>query len=220
MTKQNPSRKPARSTEDKKRQFQKIIEEGRKLFVSRGTHGFNTRALAKRVNMSQGNLYNYIQSKRELWIAIRHDDIKKFKEDMEHIIDEYKGSYISLFEKLLNFYLDFAKDEYRRFQMMFLIPAPSSKKVGPIELSYEVIDPIDTIKRVVKEAIDLGEIKNCDVNNFSYYLYALAQGAFFVEQDLRSHQKIYEPIEIPRKQNSIENFRKFLIKKIIEAIKP
>ena len=79
MEKTNSNRKVARSKEEKEKQFQKIIEAGRKLFLSKGSYGFNTRALAKELNMSQPNLYTYVKSKRELWIAIRIEDWKKFK---------------------------------------------------------------------------------------------------------------------------------------------
>ena len=67
----------ARAPEKKKEQFNMILEEGKELFIRYGGHGFSLRALAKRMKMSQSNLYNYVQSKRELWIAIR---IKYFKE--------------------------------------------------------------------------------------------------------------------------------------------
>ncbi|MHA1659205.1 MAG: TetR/AcrR family transcriptional regulator [Promethearchaeota archaeon] len=62
----------ARSEEKKAIKFEKILEAGKKLFLEKGSEGFSMRNLANRLGMNKNNLYNYIESKRELWIAIRN----------------------------------------------------------------------------------------------------------------------------------------------------
>ncbi|MBD3255528.1 MAG: TetR family transcriptional regulator [Candidatus Lokiarchaeota archaeon] len=213
-----PRKTPARSEEDKQKEFQRIIETGRELFVSKGSYGFSTRALAKKLNMSQGNLYNYVKSKRELWIAIRNQDFKKLKNEMEQIIEEHKGDIFKLLEEIANYYLDLAKNDYRRFQMMFLIPAPPSKKVGPIEKNYKLIDPLDLIKKALKSAMEKNEIKKMDENFLSYFVYSLVQGAIFVERDFRASKIIYEPIDKNPTKEKVKSFRKFMIQQIKKLI--
>ena len=63
----------SRSPEKKAAQFQRILEAGKDLFLEKGRDGFSLRGLAKNLGMNQNNLYNYVDSKRELWIAIRNN---------------------------------------------------------------------------------------------------------------------------------------------------
>ena len=199
-------KKAYRSKEEKENRFLEIIEVGRDLFVSKGTYGFSTHALAKKLKMSQANLYTYVKSKRELWIAIRIQDLEELKRQMQEIVDDHYGSTISLLLKLGDFYLDFADKEFRRFQMMFMIPLPPSDKEGPIEEEYRTPNPLDVVKNVLKKGMDTGEIKKCDVENLAYYIYSLYHGAISVERDIRSNLK------------SPESFKKFLKKKLINQL--
>jgi len=209
--------KPARSEEDKQKNFQEIIDAGRELFVKKGTYGFSTRALAKKIDMSQGNIYNYVKSKRELWIAIRIEDMKNFKQRLQNIVETHEGSYLYLFKKLMNFYLDFARNEYRRFQMMFMVPAPPSDEIGPIEKDYELINPLEVVKEALKKAMNEGAIIKTDVDNLAYTLYATIHGAVAVERDLIWTDAVLEP-QPKKHKDPIQNFREYLfaqIKKIL-----
>ncbi len=195
----------------KKNQFQRIVDAGREMFNSMGSTGFSTRLLAKKLKMSQGNLYNYVKSKRELWISIRREDFMKFKNEMEDIVNKHKGTSISLLEKLMLYFFEFARTERSRFQMMFVIPAPQSKIIGPIERDYTIIDPLDIIRKIVQKAIDAKDIKETNINNLTYYLYAIAYGAAFVERDLMTRNIIMEPINRNANISVIENFRKYIM---------
>lgn len=210
-------RKPALTAEEQERLRQEIIDVGRELFASKGTYGFSTRALAKRLNMSHGNLYNYFQSKRELWIAIREQDLKELKRKMEEIINSHKGDILSLDIKLVEYFLDFAHKEKHKFQLMFMIPEPPSKEVGPIEENYEVIDPLDILRKFLKKGMDEGVIKKMDIDLLNLYCYAMSVGAALVESHLRLRDKIFEPLNKRPSENIIKKFRKFLIERSIET---
>lgn len=210
--KNNRTRKPARTKKEKTDLRQDIIEKGRELFNTKGSYGFKTRALAEKLNMSQGNLYNYVKSKRELWIAIRIEDYKKMITDVQNIIDSFEGSRIDLLKKIAIYYLNFATRERHRFQMLFLIPPPPAKEKGPIEKHYKRRNPLNLIKHVLIDAMDAREIKERDVNQVAYMYYALLQGATFVEIDLRSRDEILEPITEEDIADSIKKFRNTLLK--------
>jgi AcrR family transcriptional regulator len=225
-----PRKKAARTDEEKEKLKERIIEEGRNLFVSKGSYGFSTHALAKKLKMSQSNLYNYFKSKRELYIAIRREDIRKLKTDIESIINSHQGGYIDLFKKIAVYYLDFASLERRRFQMMFAIPPPplTSNKLGPIEKKYIRIDPIKPIREIVKKAMDSGEIIKNDPSQLTYMLYALFHGATAVERDLRWQLDIIEPLseEMEEKalsskekiEKRIKRFRNFILDKMVSLL--
>ncbi len=82
----------ARSKDKKAKQFEKILEEGKILFLQKGTEGFKMRNLADNLKMSKNNLYNYVVSKRELWIAIRNRFYYQFREENREIIKNHNCS--------------------------------------------------------------------------------------------------------------------------------
>jgi len=90
----------ARSQEAKEKQVKRIINEARDLFFEAGSSGFSMRSLAKRLNMSQGNLYNYWSCKRDLWYAIIQHDFALFEKKLNDIIEKHEGSFIDLLDKL------------------------------------------------------------------------------------------------------------------------
>jgi len=206
------NRKIARSDEDKEKVYQEIINMGRELFISKGSYGFTTRALATNLRMSQPNLYTYVASKRELWIAIRNEDWRWFKNELQRIEDEHDGNYINLFEKMMVFFLNFVQRDYKRFQMMFLISPPPSKKVGPIEKEYKPVNPLEVIKKVVSNAIAAKELPEMDANFFTYYLVGLSYGMAYIERELRIRDPISEPIDENPGPERIAAFRDFILK--------
>ena len=202
----------ARAPEKKKEQFNKILEAGKELFIKYGTHGFSLRALAKQLSMSQSNLYNYVQSKRELWIAIRIKYFKEFQEKFANIIETHKDSYIEIWIKMASFFLDFAARDYNRFQMMFFISAPPSEKIGPFEKKYKPFQLVDQALIIIEQAIDAKKIKKDSAIELFYYMYGVILGATQIEFQIS--QKIYQPRTAHEQKLNIKNFRKFTINEI------
>lgn len=205
----------ARAPEKKAEQFKKILDEGREMFVKFGSHGFSMRALARKLGMTQPNLYNYVKSKRELWIAIRSKYFEELNEGLQGIIDKHKGEeYIALFMKIAEFFLNFTASDYKRYSMMFLVSAPRSEKVGPRERDYKLFGQMKMIFQVVVKAQkDLG-IKDERTPNFLYYVFSTLLGAAWTESNLKLRSKITEPItgefyDLPSKE-----FREFVLNEI------
>ncbi|MBN2156129.1 MAG: TetR/AcrR family transcriptional regulator [Candidatus Lokiarchaeota archaeon] len=210
----------ARSAEDKQKLYEEIIRTGRKLFVRHGSSGFSMRTLAKELGMTHGNLYNYVASKRELWIAIRRYDLERVKEKLEDIYSNFTGSYIDLLEKLTLFYLDYAQKEFHSFQMLFFIPAPKSKIVGEIEKNYIPIKPFNVVKKVIQEGIKVGEIKKDDSEYLSYVIFSLIHGATSMENEFRMHSNILEPVGSILENDGLKKFREFLLTSLRSLVKP
>ena len=92
----NPKLKQTRArSEDKKAdQFERILKAGKQLFLEKGTEGFSMRNLAEMLGMTKNNLYNYVESKRELWIAIRNRFYNQFKEENLEILKAHGWYYV------------------------------------------------------------------------------------------------------------------------------
>jgi len=206
----------ARAPEKKREQFDKILEAGKELFIKHGTHGFSLRALAKRLNMSQSNLYNYVQSKRELWIAIRIKYFKEFQARFSEIIEAHKESYIEIWIKMATFFLNFAEVDFNRFQMMFFISAPPSEKIGPYEKKYKPMQLIEQALIILEQAIDAKKIKKESSVELFYYTYGVILGATQIEFQLS--KKIYQPKTSDEHKLTVAEFRKFTINEIRNRI--
>jgi len=171
----------ARSVEAKDRQFQRIIKAGRELFLKHGPEGVSMRALAKKLNMGQASLYTYISSKRELWFAILRNDFSKFELGMAEIMQAHRGSYKELLEKIAQFYLEFAKEDEKRYKMMFQTQAPQAERTGILEQQYDS-KSIYYLAEIVQQAVDAGEIKEKDVGKLSFFIWGIVHGTVSVIQ--------------------------------------
>jgi len=208
----------ARSPEKKAEQFDRIIEEGKDMFVKYGTHGFSTRALAQKLGMTQPNLYNYVSSKRELWIAIRTKYYNEYLEGLNKIVNEHQGSYTELFYKFAVYFLEFASVDYKRFQLMFLISAPPSKKLGPLEKSYKPFQLTKMMLDIAKKAVEAGEINRNTAVELFYSIYAHLFGAAKVEADIKLRSKITEPIVGDFYTLSATKYRAYILREIRDRL--
>ena len=208
----------ARSPEKKAEQFDRIIEEGKDMFVKYGTHGFSTRALAQKLGMTQPNLYNYVKSKRELWIAIRTKYYTEYLEGLNKIINEHQGSYTELFYKIAEYFLEFASVDYKRFQLMYLISAPPSKKLGPLEKSYKSFQLTKMMLDIAKKAVEAGEVNRNTAVELFYSMYAHLFGAAKVEADVKLRNKITEPIIGDFYTLSATKYRAYVLREIRERL--
>lgn len=110
------------------KRLEKILEAGKEIVLEKGTIGLNLRALGEKLNIPPGNIYRYVDSKRDLWIAIRFTLYDEFLVRFNKIIDEHEGTYLELFLKFSELYLEFAGENYNRFEMLFLLEPPKSEK--------------------------------------------------------------------------------------------
>jgi AcrR family transcriptional regulator len=198
----------ARSKEAKELQIKKIIEEARNLFVEEGTRGFSMRSLAKRLGMSQGNLYNYWSSKRELWYEIVKRDFADFESEVIKLVSKQRGTLIELLESLALFYFDFAQSNYRRYQIMFIIPPP------PVDSSTKPSDKfepqsINLLLQIIEKAIaDMG-IEDVDPKKLALYLWTVIHGTVLITNTILFDDKSETAVF-----GSKEEFRQYVIDKL------
>ncbi|MHA1109938.1 MAG: TetR/AcrR family transcriptional regulator [Promethearchaeota archaeon] len=180
---EKPSKKTrARSKEAKDKQWVRIIEEGRKLFLKFGAEGMSMRMLARELGMgsnSASSLYTYVSSKRELWFGIIRHNFQNFEKGMEKIYRDHSGTFKGLLLKVAEFYFQFAMEDTYRYKMMFQTPAPISKNVGPIEQNYESRS-VYFLQNIVTQAVKNGEIQEKDVGKLTYFLWGILHGPLTV----------------------------------------
>ena len=179
----------SRSPEKKAAQFEKILEAGKEFFLERGRDGFSLRGLAKILGMNQNNLYNYVESKRELWIAIRNKFFRQYREENIKIMKNHEGMITDLLIKFYSNFLDFAHKDFKAFSMMHLTESPPSDKIGPFEREYVEFNYLKGTAKIVQDAIEAKEINYPDSGMITFFTYSLILGAAIVERNMRMFEQ-------------------------------
>ncbi|MFW9993317.1 MAG: TetR/AcrR family transcriptional regulator [Candidatus Odinarchaeota archaeon] len=148
--------------EDRKKQLDLVIEEGRAMFTTE--LGLSMAKLAKRVGLNgASSLYRYVKSKRELWFAIIIKDFCDLSDKWEEIVnDPLMVSYKEILLEMCRFFLKLSRDDFARFKIMFLTEPPGPVPVsttdrGPFERSHEP-RAFTIMLNTVKKAQVAGEI--------------------------------------------------------------
>ena len=189
-SKNKPRQKRSRSKEDKAQQMEKILDNSLDLISDKGFHGFGMRALAKHIGMSQGNLYNYITSKRELWIAVRIKTMRDFKKLLENIAYSSEENSIEILKRIGKFVFDFAAEDSNRWKLMTSTrpPDPPLKdgkpSIGDIEKHYESSQVLDVIFKTLQDGNSKGELQDLDLKLIGFYLYSIVLGVTYLENDI------------------------------------
>ncbi len=211
--KDNSKKTRARSKEDKAHQMENILNGSLALIREKGFFGFEMRALAKHLQMSKGNLYNYVSSKRELWIAVRTKTMRDFKKGIEETAfsDGEKNS-IEILKRVGKFVFDFAAEDSNRWKLMTSTrpPDPPIKDgkpfIGINEKTYESSQVLDVIFKILQEGRDRGEIlQDLDLKLIGFYLYSIVLGVTYLEYDILTDDivrdsKIHEDLKFDKEE--------------------
>ena len=215
----------SRSPEKKAQQFEKILDVGKQLFQEHGRDGFTLGGLARKLDMNKNNLYNYIESKRELWIAIRKKCYEQYRNENREIIKksgESDENNIDTLLKIFNHFFEFAENDYAAFRIMHIIPSPSSNKVGPYEKEYKQFSFLDGTTRLIQKAIDNGEILEKNAALLSFFMFSLLLGATMIEKAMRDieetnnkdRKEVEERTQFGRQEFTSKEFREYTLRKI------
>ncbi|WP_125153862.1 TetR/AcrR family transcriptional regulator [Clostridium rectalis] len=149
---------------------EKILQEGRKILLSKNYRELNIRDIVKNCNIGIGTFYNYFSSKEELVINI-------FKEDWENsllLINKLKFSFTPLKDKLYKIYLCLEEflDKYISifYEIAMLNGYSHNSSHNFNDINKEVSELIDFERKRGNISSSLSSIKiaNLIVSNFVY----------------------------------------------------
>lgn len=214
MKKTNTKKTRARSKAQKAKNFQQILEVGKDVFIDSRPDALTMRKLAKRLNMTQTFLYTYVQSKRELWIAIRKKYFHNYLIEFDRIVKQHKGTMVDLLMKLIEHFLNHANEDFNRFQIMFIIPVPFSKKIGPIEKNYQQTGLLEKLKDILQTAMEAKEIKERNLFEFTYFLWSIVFGIATTEIYFKFKTPLLEKMKEHPPSFTKESYRECTLKEI------
>lgn len=226
QTKPNVKKTRSRSPEKKAQKFEKILEVGKQLFEERGRDGFTLGGLAEKLGMNKNNLYNYIESKRELWIAIRKKCYEQYRDENREIIKQASGTNLDALMSIFSHFFEFAEKDFAAFRIMHIIPSPSSNKTGTFEKEYKPFSFLDGTTRLIQKAIDEEEIKEKNAALLSFFMFSLLLGSTMVEWAMRDIEKtnnkegkkVEEFLQFGRQNFTSKEFRKYTLLKIQKGL--
>lgn len=117
------------------------------------------REIAKKLETGPSSLYRHMANKRELWFAILTDYFKEFTLEMEQLATSHQGSAIDLLLKIGHFFLQFAKEDFLRFKLMFLTEPPTSNKEKGIYENLCNPTAFKSLIDIVQNVIDENKLK-------------------------------------------------------------
>ncbi|MFQ5976766.1 MAG: TetR/AcrR family transcriptional regulator [Candidatus Heimdallarchaeota archaeon] len=196
----------------KKEQLEEILKKGREMAVKGGAD-FSINALAKELNMSPGNIYNYVDSKRELWFAMFNDD---YYADVIQIVNQIttnrSTSIVEKISQVLEFFFTFASENYSRFKIMFATapPPPKHKDAGPGEYERrQRPTALLSFIQAIDEAMRQNKLPPTNPGFFALLIFSLVSGAIHVDQLTKDDQTLHLGSEFF--EFIIEEFQKMLM---------
>ena len=203
----------ARSEADKIVQKEMILDKAKELFLRTGREGFSLRALARELGMAPSNIYNYFSTKRELWFAVVMREFESFERIFEDIVLE-EGVTVDAFRRLAFEYLQFGFSHPDEYWMMFVVPAPHSDGLGPIERGHQPRSLL-FLKELVVKGLEKGLFKDkyrvVDVDSIVFYFWSVLHGAVLVSQSIFVEQAPNRPFLA-----SVPSFFEFVIHELLD----
>ncbi len=175
----------SRSKKKKTEIMEQIINHGTELFINKEVREFSMRKLARKCDMTVGNLYAYVASKRDLWYAITQRYFDELDEIVDATIQKNSVSDIELFKNIIKEFLKFSRGNYPRHKMMFFTRAPAPPKVddeedappvGRYEENFEEKKTLNKIVQILNRAIKNEEIFVENALKYTYFIFGVLQG--------------------------------------------
>ena len=162
----------------KKRQHwdeETIIEKGRELFSEKG-FDLSMRDLARSLNTQASSLYRHVQSKRELWFAITTKDYSDFDKGIKGLVSSQGSeSAVSLLRRVGKYFLEFARDDFNRFKLMFLYEPPTEDSAGPFEQACEP-DSLTGLIQICQVIIEQEKLTKIKAKELAILIYSQILG--------------------------------------------
>lgn len=163
-----------------------IIDAGRTLFYKKGFN-LSMRDLARELDTRPSSLYRHVKNKRDLWFAIINEDFKLFNNELMKIAQSHKGNSLDLLKKTGQFFLEFARQDFNRFRLMFLFEPPNAEDdSGPFEKACNPQSLIQ-MKLIVEQIIKEEKLSIKASDYFTYALFSYVLGAAVINSPINAY---------------------------------
>lgn len=185
-----------RDRECRKERCDQILEAAVALFSEKGLAATKISDIAKKPGMSCGLIYNYFQSKEEIYISIVDNSLSGLKRNIEQVQPLRMNPQQKLMRLLDT--MDCRPFREAMFQHMFIDQLLVSETVSPPlkdSVKSKMIANVHAVSTIIGEGQALGQFIDGDPRELAYYLltliqsfvFAEARGAQFIQQSMSGH---------------------------------
>lgn len=184
-----------------------IIDKSKELFYTKG-FDLSMHDIARELNTRASSLYRHFKNKRELWFAITDSDFKEFSKGMQVIAEDHKGTSIELLKKTGLFFIEFARKDFNRFNLMFLYEPPKidDQEKGEYELACNP-DTISFLAFLCEKVIDEEKLKSFNSVELAIHAWSQVLGYAVIKSPINTY--IFEKEEFKHLDSNLQD-KKFL----------
>ncbi|MHA2363115.1 MAG: TetR/AcrR family transcriptional regulator [Candidatus Hodarchaeales archaeon] len=164
-----------------------IIEKSREMFYEKG-FDLSMRDIARELNTRASSLYRHIDNKRELWFAITTADFNEFSNRMRVIAENHQGSSLELLKKTGLYFLEFAREDFNRFNLIFLFEPPkiTDQEKGQYELACNP-DSISFLVFLCGKVIQEENLVNISAEELAIHVWSQVLGYSVIKSPINAY---------------------------------
>ncbi len=166
----------ARISKEKQEEIRKkILEVSRQKFTDVGFDKISTKEIAKEVGIAEGTLFNYFDSKTEIFFETFGEEYEAYihSEGAEiQISDDITDTIVNRFKKSVGLILKLPKGILGEFAIQSVKMAQKKPEKFKKLMAYD-FQFIDVIAQYIRQLIDKGILKEVDHKQFSEMIFAI-----------------------------------------------
>lgn len=186
-------------SEDKKDLKQQIVDAARQVLLTDGYRNFSLRKIARKINVSATSIYLHFDNKDHLIHVLMEEAIERLNNQLEEKVKEQKDP-ISKLEDLAHEYVNFALENPREYQIIYLISSDEMTRY-PKEKFRKARRGYELVTSVLQEGVEAGLITEEKPRMAAYTFWAQLHGVMSVvlskrlDNRISQHEFIEEAID-------------------------
>ncbi len=169
--------------------------------------------IGKKIGLNKASIYYYFKSKEEIFTSIILEEFQQFISKLHKEIDEKmtcERKILIYFEEKLKFWQEQATNLPQFTEM-----EPEQLNRVMMESGYEIFLKIEQdektfVAKILKYCIEKGQIKECDVEKISEYIFALVDGVK-TKHERSIHNRPMPQIECEKVRNDVQEALKIFL---------
>ena len=150
----------SRRKKEKEQRRKAILRAAQQLFYKKGFRSVTVESIAKQARLSKGTVYLYFSSKEELYAQVLLNEVEKFHEQVNHIVERESSASEMLFD-YAHIYADFFLRERELFRILMTFMIHTDDLRFSDEMRRHVIQTtaqtIEIIDRIFQYGLSTGE---------------------------------------------------------------
>jgi len=166
----------------------RIIKAAREVLLKQGYRSMSLRTIARKIGVSATSIYLHFEGKDDLVHKLMEKTIARLNNKLENEVDRYEDP-IKKLEALARKYVDFALNQPREYQIIYLISSDEMTRY-PKEKFRKARRGYEIVTQVLQEGVESGLLSESKPRMAAYTFWAQLHGVMSVVLSKRLDVKI------------------------------